>query len=57
MDKLDEKKQEYKSTMLTFSKSLKKDDFDKAMELKNKLIDDEGLAKEDLDGIKISTFS
>jgi len=29
-----------------FSKKLKKEDFDKAMELKNKLIDDEGIPKD-----------
>ena len=38
-----------------FSRSLNRDDFDKALEMKTNLIENENVPKEELDKIKIST--
>jgi len=44
-----------KNHMQLFSKKFSKEDFDKAMELKNSLIENEGVPKEDLDKVKVDS--
>mmetsp|Transcript_37875 Transcript_37875/g.57953 ORF Transcript_37875/g.57953 Transcript_37875/m.57953 type:complete len:200 (+) Transcript_37875:1-600(+) len=53
--KLAKKKQDFKSAFAAFSKSLEEEDFDRAMKLKNDLIENDNVNKEELDKIKINT--
>lgn len=54
---LEAKKDSFKNAFAKFSKSLKEDDFDAAMKIKNDLIENDGQTKESLDKIKINTNS
>lgn len=48
-------KEDYKEKLSKFSKELEKEDFERAMEMKTNLIENESVAKEDLDKVKINT--
>ena len=54
-DKLGKEKADFKTQMDKFSRSLDREDFDKALEMKTNLIENENVAKEELDKVKIST--
>ena len=54
---LEAKKDSFKTAFAKFSKTLKEDDFDSAMKIKNDLIDNDNQSKESLDKIKINTNS
>ena len=54
--KLNAKKDSFKQAIVAFSKSTKTEDYDKAMKIKEDLMDNDNVAKEELDKVKVTAF-
>ena len=55
IDALNQKKNDFKQSLLQFSKTLNQSDYDQALEKKTNLIENDNVPREDLDKIRVTT--